>query len=245
MFHSSLRMKASGKTASGLLLILAMCGSAFAQEPGERPRATVPPLFMKVEWVRPADQADTKKRYVPMQSNIADANVELKYYGAGAKQILTTGNPGTDVAPYGVWSGTAETPFAMTFKHKSGNLVDLSGLAYIKWGVKTSGFHTIRPVIRVAGGPLLVGDLEFSSIPKVTMKEFTLTNVRWVRLDPEKVITLNSGANPNSEIWAPAPDLTKVEEIGFVDLMPGSGHSTGGWIQLSNIEVYGKSVARK
>jgi hypothetical protein len=61
------------------------------------------------------------------------------------------------------------------------------------------------------------------------------------------VVTLNSGraaANPNGEIWAPNPDLSKVDEIGFADLMPGSGHGTGGWIQLGGIEVYGKSVPR-
>ncbi len=49
-------------------------------------------------------------------------------------------------------------------------------------------------------------------------------------------------ANPNNEIWAPNPDLSKVDEIGFADLMPGSGHGTGGYIQLGNIEVYANTV---
>ena len=63
---------------------------------------------MKVEWVRPANQADTKKRYVPVQENIADSNVVMTTYGAGAKQVLTTGTPGSATAPYGIWSGTAK-----------------------------------------------------------------------------------------------------------------------------------------
>jgi len=42
--------------------------------------------------------------------------------------------------------------------------------------------------------------------------------------------------------WVENPDLSKVEEVGFADLMPGSGHGTGGWIQLATIEVYGKTV---
>jgi hypothetical protein len=61
------------------------------------------------------------------------------------------------------------------------------------------------------------------------------------------VVTPNSGpaaANPNNEIWVPNPDLSKVDEIGFADLIPGSGHGTGGYIQLGVIEVYGKSVPR-
>jgi len=39
-------------------------------------------------------------------------------------------------------------------------------------------------------------------------------------------------------------DLSKVDEIGFADLMPGSGHGAGGWVDVAQIEVYGKPVAR-
>jgi hypothetical protein len=209
-------------------------------------RVTAAPLFMKVEWVRPANQEDTKVRYSPVQENVADPNVEIKYYGPGAKQILTTGAPGSDVTPYGVWTGTAETPFAITFRHKS-NYVDLTGLANIRWSTKTSGFHVVRPVVKLANGTLMVADLAFASVPKLTLSEFSLTNVRWIKLDPTRVVTVNSGreaANPNNEIWVLNPDLSKVDEVGFADLMPGSGHGTGGYIQLGNIEVYGKRVPR-
>jgi len=233
------------------LLILGMIFSgsflAQAQEGGGagQPKVTVPPLFLKVEWVRPQNQENTKVRYAPVQENVGDPNVEMKMYGA-AKQILTTGNPGNEVAPYGVWSGTAEAPFAITFKQKN-SYVDLTGLASIRWFTKTSGFHVVRPVVKLADGTMLVADLAFASVPKLTVNEFSLTNIRWVKLDPEKVVTVNSGraATPaNNEIWVTNPDLSKVDEVGFVDLMPGSGHEQGGWIQLGNIEVYGKSVPR-
>jgi hypothetical protein len=39
-------------------------------------------------------------------------------------------------------------------------------------------------------------------------------------------------------------DLSKVDEIGFVDLMPGSGHGQGGWVDVAQVEVYGGSVPR-
>jgi hypothetical protein len=210
-----------------------------------RPGATAAPLFFKVDWVQPASQADTTARYAPVQENIADPNVEIKFYGA-AKQILTTGTPGSDVTPYGVWSGTAAAPFAVTFRQKN-NYVDLTGIANIRWYTKTSGFHVVRPVVKLADGTMLVGDLAFSSVPMLTMSEFSLTNVRWIKLDPERVVTVNGGAataNPDNEIWMPNPDLSKVDEIGFADLMPGSGHGTGGYIQLGAIEVYGKAVPR-
>ena len=39
-------------------------------------------------------------------------------------------------------------------------------------------------------------------------------------------------------------DLSKVDEVGFVDLTPGSGHGFGGFSNVGWIEVYGKAVAR-
>ena len=240
----------SVKTFVGFLAILGMVCSAFAQQApaggGARTAPTAAPLAFKVEWVRPASQEDTKVRYTPVQENVKDPNVEIKYYGAAAKQILTTGVPGSDVTPYGVWTGTAEGPFAITFRLKNNNL-DLTGLANIRWFTKTSGFHVVRPVVKLANGTMLVGDLAFSSVPKLSLSEFSLTNIRWIKLNPDRVVTVNSGpaaANPNNEIWVPNPDLSKVEEIGFADLMPGSGHGTGGYIQLGMIEVYGKTVPR-
>jgi hypothetical protein len=205
------------------------------------------PLAFKVDWVRPHSQDDTSVRYTPVQENIADPNVVMTSYGKAAKQILTTGVPGSDVTPYGVWTGTAEAgPFAVTFKLKD-HYVDMTGLANIRWYTKTSGFHVVRPVVRLANGLLMVGDLAISSVPKLNLSEFSLTNIRWIKLDPDRVVTVNMGAataNPNNEIWVPNPDLSKVEEIGFADLMPGSGHGTGGYIQLGKIEVYGKTIPR-
>ena len=40
------------------------------------------------------------------------------------------------------------------------------------------------------------------------------------------------------------PDLSKVDEVGFADLMPGSGHGPGGYVNVGRIEVYGKPVKR-
>jgi hypothetical protein len=221
-----------------------MICNAFAQE--ARPPAAAAPLAFKVDWVRPRNQEDTKIRYMPVQENVSDPNVEMKFYGTAAKQILTTGLPGNDVTPYGVWTGTAEGPFAVTFKLKN-NYVHLTGIANIRWFTKTSGFHVVRPVVKLANGTMMVGDLSFSSVPKLTLSEFSLANVRWIKMDPDRVVTVNSGpaaANPNNEIWVPNPDLSKVEEVGFADLMPGSGHGTGGYIQIGRIEVYGKSGSR-
>jgi hypothetical protein len=78
----------------------------------------------------------------------------------------------------------------------------------------------------------------------LTQSEFSLAGIRWLKLDPARVVTLGAANAVANETWVPAPDLSKIDEIGFADLMPSSGHGTGGYIQLGNIEVYGKAVPR-
>ena len=41
-----------------------------------------------------------------------------------------------------------------------------------------------------------------------------------------------------------APDLSKVDEVGFIDLAPAGGHGSAGWANISTFELYAKSAAR-
>ena len=66
--------------------------------------------------------------------------------------------------------------------------------------------------------------------------EFALGTVRWLTLDIARVATRG--------FWVEKPDLSKVDEVGFAELMRGSGHGWGGFVGLGPIEVYGKPVKR-
>jgi len=55
-------------------------------------------------------------------------------------------------------------------------------------------------------------------------------------VDPTRMVTTGN--------WVKDPDLSKVDEIGFADLMPSSGHGPGGWADVAKIEVYAKPVPR-
>ena len=114
--------------------------------------------------------------------------------------------------------------------------MDLTGLARIRWVSKVSGFHQVRPVVKLADGTLLVGDHVDEARADYRVSELNISEVRWIRLDPDKVQTKGD--------FVAAPDLSKVDEIGFVDLMAGSGHGAGGWVDVGSIEVYGKAVPR-
>ena len=69
------------------------------------------------------------------------------------------------------------------------------------------------------------------------VSEVSFSDLRWVKLDIARVVTTGP--------FVEKVDLTKVDEIGFADLMPSSGHGPGGWSDVAQVEVYGKAVARK
>jgi len=105
----------------------------------------------------------------------------------------------------------------------------------------------VRPVVKLIDGTMLVGDYTEEHVPMLTQTEFSLSGVRWIKLDPQRVVTINSDAargGAANEIWYRNPDLSKVEEFGFADLIPASGHGVGGYVHLAGIEVYGKAVPR-
>jgi len=118
--------------------------------------------------------------------------------------------------------------------------VDLTGLARIRWVTRTSGFHVVRPVVKLADGTWLVGDYaegaQSSNSTLFLESEFAVANIRWLPLDITRVVTRGQAFVE--------PDLSKVDEIGFADLLPGSGHGWGGFVNVGRIEVYGTPVDR-
>ena len=136
-------------------------------------------------------------------------------------------------------TGVCQTAVAATLRHKK-SFVDLTGLARIRWVTRTSGFHVVRPLIKLSDGNWFVGDYgEGAHSANSTLfleSELAIANVRWLPLDIARVVT--RGQN-----WE-KPDLSKVDEVGFADLLPGSGHGWGGFVNVSRIEVYGRSVPR-
>jgi hypothetical protein len=141
--------------------------------------------------------------------------------------------------PPNLWTGVCMTPIAVTLRDRA-RYVDLTGLARIRWVTRVSGFHVVRPLVKLADGNWFVGDYgEGAPSANSTLfldSEFALSSVRWRPLDISRIVT-------TGQAWA-TPDLSRVDEIGFADLVPGSGHGWGGFVNVGLIEVYGKPVAR-
>jgi hypothetical protein len=206
-------------------------GPAAGAPAGEaRGRVTRPSLFLREEW----KQLPSGGEHPVTLEAAANENLELKLYGSG-KEIQLTGTAGNESDPIHLWTGLCTNLCAATLRDKN-NFADLTGLARIKWLTKVSGFHRVHPILKLADGTWLVGDRADGSIADWLWSEFAVSDVRWLRLDIEKVLPKG---NPLDK-----PDLSKVDEIGFADLMPGSGHGPGGWVDVATIEVYGKPVKR-
>lgn len=220
-------------------IALMMAPGAVAQEPSAAPARAArrepagpprPPLFFREEW----KIAPTAGEHPVQADAVSNSNLELKLYGDG-KNIQETGAPDNPGNPTHLWTGLCTSPCAATLRDKE-NYVDLTGIAKIRWITKVSGFHQVHPVLRLADGTYLVGDHGDGSTGDWLQNEFLISDVRWLRLDPQKVETRGN--------IVPKPDLSKVDEIGFTDLMPGSGHGPGGWSDVALFEVYGKPVKR-
>jgi hypothetical protein len=223
------------KSVFTALAILAAVGAAHAQEPaGSRPAGAagarqggprqppVPsPLFFRETW------KDTPA--VPAtQAVVTNPDLEMTVYGK-APEVNNEGN-----VPH-VWTGLCAPACAITLKHKQ-NIVDLTGRAHMKWLAKTSGFHEIRPIVKLADGTWLVGDFADAYTFDYHETDFHFATVHWLKLDIQTLTTKGTLLD--------TVDLSKVDEVGFVDLTPGSGHGLGGFSDVGTIEVYGKPISR-
>jgi len=228
-FNASAQAPQAGSPAQSALGGAARTASA--EPAGERPRLTRPPLFLKEDW----KQIPGGGEHPVTPASVTGQGVELKLYGASSKEIQLTGVDGDENNPTHVWTGLCTTPCGLALRDKA-RYVDLTGLARVRWNVKTSGFHEIRPIVKLADGTWLAGDHTDTSPLDWLVGELSIASVRWLKLDAERLVTTGN--------FVDKPDLSKVDEVGFVDLMPASGHGPGGWSDVAQIEVYGKPVPR-
>jgi hypothetical protein len=229
------------------LIPFAMVCAAVAQQPPGQPspqltpaqirlgeRAPLPraPLFFREEW----KTAPGGGEHSATQDAVVNPRLELKLYGESSKEIQELGNASDPNNPPHVWTGLCTSPCAVALRDKT-DAVDLSGAARIRWVTKVSGLHQVHPIVKLADGTWLVGDHGDGSTVDWHESEFSISEVRWLKLNIDKVVTKGN--------WVEHPDLSKVEEIGFTDLLPGSGHGPGGWSDVAAVEVYGKAVKRE
>jgi hypothetical protein len=221
---------------------VALAGAASAQPaapaagaPGARPAAPAEnpqraPLLWKEEWKQ---NEGGKEGPLSLTGSVGNADLELKLYGPGAK-LNMLGKNGDDGNPAHVFSGEATSQMAFAFHSKKGP-ADLTGLSRIRVNTKMSGLHKVYPVVKLASGDWYMADKAAGASTKDwVVEDIPFSDVHWYKLDMANVVTKG---NPVDKI-----DLSKVDEIGFADIIPASGHGPGGWFDVGQIEVYGRTA---
>ena len=245
--------------AVGGLLLVCITMSLFAQQAAQTPAAAPyvpedhrPPLFFKDTFRHPGPLG---LNAVLGQDAISVPNVELKIYGQtkqsppgphdatspnhGGLELVHRATPKDD--PTFIYFGPCFTPCAVAFRDRN-NFVDLTGLAKIKWRTKQAGFHALQPIVKLANGTWLVGDYREPAASDWNEREFAIMDVRWHLFNAERVVTTQNAD------WVEKPDLSRVDEFGFADLMPGNaadqGHGTASTARVDWIEIWGSPVKR-
>jgi hypothetical protein len=230
----------------GLLILRLACSNWFSGEPARaaeqqaatQQRLQYPPLFFREDWVLASGLSNINTPQEPehtiVQADVANPNLEVHLYGDKVGPVTVKQTYNNDITY--VMTLLCTSNCAITLRDKN-NDVDLTGLATIRWRTKISGFHSLHPILKLADGTWLVGDhaAEFSS--DWVESQIQLADVRWQNLNIENVI------EGRVDKWVDHPNLSRVEEIGFSELMRGGGHGSSG-SRIDWIEVYGKPVPR-
>ena len=133
--------------------------------------------------------------------------------------------------PYYIWTGTCAGNCAITLRDKN-SYVDLTGLAKIRWRTKQTGFRQLRLILKLANGTWLVS--EHAEGPSSDWRETEFARRR--------ALAAARHQDDRRERLGQKLDLSKVDEIGWTDLMTGGG--TPASSRVDWIEVYGKAVTR-
>lgn len=212
-------MKLLKYTAMAFLAIIISQELSMAQDAGYRPG-----LFFREDWKEiPAE--------IPLnQKHVNNPSLIVGLHGPGKDSIKKSHHDTPADDPYYIWSGICIGNWAVSLKHKD-YLVDLSSYGKIRWRSKQFGFRELHIVLKLDDGTWLVSKEGDPASSDWRIREFNLPDLSWYSIDMNSITEQEIVMNP---------DLSKVVEVGFTDLMPGG--KSKACSRLDWIEVYGYLV---
>ena len=234
-----------------VVMVLGFGLSIYAQQ-GAQPAAPGKTAKSTVLIFREDFKTDKVGEVQLTQDAIVNPNVELKLYGPGAKpgkedqSGLLLSNEADPVNPPKtesiVWTGVVEASWGVMLRDKN-NFMDLRDTARMKWRTRSRSLHGLRPVVKLSDGTMYVADYQENLSTYMHESEFYFADiVRWREINPATMA--EARAKAGQPLWTTNVDLSKVDEIGFTDLMAGAGHGTQGNVAVDWVEVYGNPVKR-
>lgn len=179
-----------------------------------------------------------------VQDNLGNKNLDLHIYG-NANEIRKAFHPEEDYT----YTGETIENWAITVSDKS-SFWNLAGDGRMRLRTRNSGYRFLHVVIKTADGKYFVSEEGSGESTAWIETDYILSNLHWRNLlmtDTPSNASNRRAPNPKRipiVATSPAtPDLSKVDEVGFSDLMPG------GWIpstsRVNAFWLYGKAVPRK
>lgn len=199
-----------------LLLILLTASSTAAD----------PPVFREdwkeIPWALPVTQ-----------EHVANVDLRLELHGPGKNSIKKSHHENIENDPFYIWSGKCEMNWALSLSHRR-SLVDLSGEgARVRWRSRQSGGRRLHLIVRLPGERWMVSEESDTVAGGWHDFEFAPGKLEWRYLN---IITVRAGEKID------APDLSRVDAVGFTDLATGGGSKLCS--RLDWIEVCGRAVPR-
>jgi hypothetical protein len=186
-----------------------------------------PKLFFREDW-NELPPFDLMTSYSLSQKDVMNPDLILKLYGPGQDSIKKR-HHGTEKDAYYIFTGFCTAPWALTLTHKK-FYADLTGNAIIRCRMMNSGFRKLHIILKLVNGAWLISDLAEGSSSVWQVHDFVIKDIRWSNLNIKTIIEGSRIENP---------DLSRIEEIGFTDLMRGG--LSNACTRVDWIEVYADS----
>lgn len=167
------------------------------------------------------------------QEHVANPSLTLELHGPGRDGIKKSNHEHIKNDPFYIWSGMCKKKWALSLSHRE-SLIDLSAeSAQVRWRSRQSGDRKLHLILRLPGDRWLISDEADPASEDWHEFELSPAKLHWRQLD---ITTITPGEQVD------APDLSRVDAVGFTDLAPGKGSKVSS--RLDWIEVYGKTIAR-
>jgi hypothetical protein len=185
-----------------------------------------PPLYFREDW------KETPAALPLTQDHVANTSLVLGLYGPGRDHMRKSHHDIPADDPYYVWSGLSTGNWAITLRSNDSS-VNLTGKSKIRWRTMETGLRQLHVVLKLVNGTWIVSNEGSGPTTDWKEEEFSLADFHWHALDIQTVLETKS---------LEKPDLSKVDEVGWTDLMTGGGtpaSSRVDWIIGSRYTVFG------
>src|SRR5258707_175972 len=158
-------------TAAALFALFSMAASSpYAGRAGAVQRTAAPVQLFKLT-------LQNNTRLPLSQDSITTPNVDLHLYGDGRNIIVATGSGANFPRTF---CGLCKGPCGFSLRDRN-NHFDLRGNANMTFTTIVSGFHRVRPIIKLADGTLLIGDQAEGSVADYHQYTISFSECRWLK----------------------------------------------------------------